>query len=31
MAVCREAMPGVERIDGKHWVRCHLFGPGHPA
>lgn len=28
MAVCNEAMPPVRRLDGKHWVRCHLFEEG---
>ncbi|MBA2754953.1 MAG: ABC transporter ATP-binding protein [Chloroflexia bacterium] len=28
MDVCRQVMPGVERIGGSHWVRCHLYGPG---
>ena len=29
MDVCRETMPGPEKVEGKeHWVRCHLFGPG---
>jgi len=28
MAICRQAMPGRERLDPNHWVRCHLYGPG---
>ncbi len=28
MPVCREQMPGFERIGAQHWVRCHLYGPG---
>ncbi len=28
MPVCREQMPGFERIGPQHWVRCHLYGPG---
>ena len=28
MAVCREQMPGFERIGAQHWVRCHLYGAG---
>ncbi len=28
MEICRPVMPGVEWIGAKHWVRCHLYGPG---
>ena len=28
MDVCRQVMPGVEWVKPKHWVRCHLYGPG---
>jgi peptide/nickel transport system ATP-binding protein len=28
--VCRQVMPGVETIAPRHWVRCHLYGPGLP-
>ena len=28
MAVCRQQMPGFERIGPQHWVRCHLYGAG---
>jgi peptide/nickel transport system ATP-binding protein len=28
MDVCRQTMPGVETIAPRHWVRCHLYGPG---
>jgi len=29
MDVCRQVMPGPEKVEGKdHWVRCHLYGPG---
>ena len=28
MPVCREQMPGFERIGPQHWVRCHLYGAG---
>jgi peptide/nickel transport system ATP-binding protein len=28
MDVCRQTMPGVEMIAPRHWVRCHLYGPG---
>ena len=28
MDVCRQVMPGVETVAPRHWVRCHLFGPG---
>jgi hypothetical protein len=28
MPVCREAMPGFERVSPGHWVRCHLYGAG---
>ncbi|MDP9363360.1 MAG: ABC transporter ATP-binding protein [Chloroflexota bacterium] len=28
MDVCRRAMPGVEQVGPKHWVRCYLYGPG---
>ena len=28
MDICRQTMPGVEKIGAKHWVRCHLYGPG---
>jgi peptide/nickel transport system ATP-binding protein len=28
MDVCRQIMPGVEMIGPRHWVRCHLYGPG---
>jgi len=28
MSVCREVMPGVTQLGSRHWVRCHLFGPG---
>jgi peptide/nickel transport system ATP-binding protein len=28
MDVCRQVMPGVETIGTRHWVRCHLYGPG---
>ncbi|MCD6033825.1 MAG: oligopeptide/dipeptide transporter, ATPase subunit, partial [Thermomicrobiales bacterium] len=28
MDVCRQIMPGVETIAPRHWVRCHLYGPG---
>lgn len=28
MDVCRQVMPGVERIAPNHWVRCHLYGSG---
>ncbi len=28
MPVCRETMPGIEHIGPRHWVRCHLHGPG---
>jgi peptide/nickel transport system ATP-binding protein len=31
MDVCRQEMPGVERIAPGHWVRCHLYGPGGDA
>ena len=31
MSVCRETMPGLTRMGGEHWVRCHLFGAGEPA
>ena len=31
MPVCREVMPGPEFIGPKHWVRCHLYGPGEPV
>lgn len=27
MAICRQAMPGIETIAPGHWVRCHLYGP----
>ncbi len=28
MPVCREQMPGFERVGTGHWVRCHLYGAG---
>jgi peptide/nickel transport system ATP-binding protein len=28
MDICRQIMPGAERIGAGHWVRCHLHGPG---
>jgi peptide/nickel transport system ATP-binding protein len=28
MDICRRVMPGVKTIAPKHWVRCHLYGPG---
>jgi peptide/nickel transport system ATP-binding protein len=28
MDICRQVMPGVETIAPRHWVRCHLYGPG---
>ena len=28
MDVCRQVMPGIEHVTAKHWVRCHLYGPG---
>ncbi|HEV2528548.1 MAG TPA: ABC transporter ATP-binding protein [Thermomicrobiales bacterium] len=28
MPICREQMPGFERVSPGHWVRCHLYGPG---
>ena len=28
MPVCREEMPGFERVGPGHWVRCHLYGSG---
>ncbi|CAA9567908.1 MAG: Chitobiose ABC transporter, ATP-binding protein 2 [uncultured Thermomicrobiales bacterium] len=28
MPVCREQMPGFERLGDQHWVRCHLYGAG---
>jgi peptide/nickel transport system ATP-binding protein len=28
MPVCREQMPGFERVGAGHWVRCHLYGAG---
>ena len=28
MDVCRQVMPGVDYGRPRHWVRCHLFGPG---
>ncbi len=28
MPICREQMPGFERIGAQRWVRCHLYGPG---
>ena len=31
MDVCRQVMPGVEHLNSKHWVRCHLYGPGEAA
>jgi peptide/nickel transport system ATP-binding protein len=31
MDVCRQVMPGVEMIAPRHWVRCHLYGPGSTA
>ena len=31
MDVCRQVMPGVEFVAPGHWVRCHLYGPGHPV
>jgi peptide/nickel transport system ATP-binding protein len=31
MNVCREVMPGAEEIAPRHWVRCHLYGPGGTA
>ena len=30
MPVCREQMPGFERVGPQHWVRCHLYGAGKP-
>ncbi len=29
MDICRRLMPGQTVVDGQHWVRCHLFGPGN--
>ncbi len=31
MSVCREEMPGISRLGGKHWVRCHLYPEGEAA
>ena len=28
MTICREVMPGPVDVAPKHWVRCHLYGPG---
>ncbi|MGH2534538.1 MAG: ABC transporter ATP-binding protein [Thermomicrobiales bacterium] len=28
MEVCRQTMPGVATVAPRHWVRCHLYGPG---
>jgi len=28
MDICRQTMPGKEKIAANHWVRCHLYGPG---
>jgi peptide/nickel transport system ATP-binding protein len=28
MPECREAMPGITRLNDQHWVRCYLHGPG---
>ncbi len=28
MPVCRQVMPGVEHLNSRHWVRCHLYGAG---
>ncbi|CAA9565528.1 MAG: Chitobiose ABC transporter, ATP-binding protein 2 [uncultured Thermomicrobiales bacterium] len=28
MPICREMMPGIEMVGPRHWVRCHLYGPG---
>jgi len=31
MDVCRREMPGISRLGGKHWVRCHLYPEGEAA
>jgi peptide/nickel transport system ATP-binding protein len=31
MEVCRQVMPGAVTIAPRHWVRCHLYGPGASA
>jgi peptide/nickel transport system ATP-binding protein len=28
MDACRQAMPGITRLNSSHWVRCHLVEPG---
>jgi len=31
MDICRKDMPGISRLGGKHWVRCHLYPEGEAA
>jgi peptide/nickel transport system ATP-binding protein/oligopeptide transport system ATP-binding protein len=28
---CRELAPDIQRFDGEHWARCHLYNPDLPA
>jgi peptide/nickel transport system ATP-binding protein len=31
MDICRQEMPGISRLNARHWVRCHLYPLGDAA